>query len=80
MGAEELREKLIQVIHTADESYLKVINDFVEKSQPLEDDGYQMLPDTAKKLIEQSLKESEIGLLTPHKEVMLKFRKKYNLT
>lgn len=33
MGAVELRDKLIQLINTADEKYLKVLNAFVEQRE-----------------------------------------------
>ena len=80
MGAEELRNKLIKVIHKADEPYLNALYKFVERKGLPNENPYQDLQETAQQLIAQSLKESELGLLTPHEEVMAHFRKKYNLS
>ncbi len=38
MGAVELRDKLIQLINTADEKYLKVLYDFAEQGKASGDD------------------------------------------
>lgn len=38
MGAAELRDKLIQLINTADEKYLKVLNAFVEQGKTSDTD------------------------------------------
>lgn len=38
MGAVELRDKLIQLINTADEKYLKVLNAFVEQGKISDND------------------------------------------
>jgi hypothetical protein len=38
MGAIELRDKLIQLINTADEKYLKVLNAFVEQRETSDSD------------------------------------------
>lgn len=38
MGAAELRDKLIQLINTADEKYLKVLNAFVEQGKITDND------------------------------------------
>lgn len=38
MGAAELRDKLIQLINTADEKYLKVLNAFVEQGKISDND------------------------------------------
>ena len=79
MGAVELRDKLIQLINTADEKYLKVLYDFAEKKKKDQTDPYDELPDVAKKLIDQSLEDIKHGRVQTYKDVMAEFRKKYNL-
>ncbi len=79
MGALELREKWKKSITKVDERFLRMVDALYQTYIQNENDPYSELPDIAKKLIDQGLKDIDKGHVRSHKDVMSEFRKKYNL-
>ena len=72
-GTEILRKTVKKQIDTADEKSLKIIQAVLDVRE--EHDWWDDLSDAARYSIEQGLKEADEGKLTPHKEVMKKYKK-----
>ena len=79
MDALELRNKWIESIANVDDRFLRMVDALYESYKEEDCDPYDALPEEAKQLIELGLKDAEEGRLTPHEEVMAKFREKYNI-
>ena len=72
-ATEILRKTVKKQIDTADEKSLKIIQAVLDVGE--EHDWWDDLSDAARSSIEQGLKEADEGKLTPHKEVMKKYKK-----
>ncbi len=72
-ATEILRKRVKEYIDTADEKSLKMVQAMLEVEE--EYDWWDDLSDGAKASIAQGLKDTEEGKLTPHKEVMKKYKK-----
>ena len=72
-ATEVLRNSVKKQIDVADERSLKMVRALLEAEE--EYDWWDDLSDEAKSSIEQGLKDVEEGKLTPHKEVMKKYKK-----
>lgn len=68
-----MKKRAKKYIDNADEKTIKMIYAMLEVNA--EDDWWDDLPDSAKKSIERGLKDIENGKVTPHKEVMKKYKK-----
>ena len=73
MTTEALRKKVKKSIDHADAKSLKIVQAILEVEET--HDWWDDLSDEAKKSIERGLKEADEGKLTPHKEVMKKYKK-----
>jgi len=72
-ATEILRNSVKKQIDNADEKSLKIVRAMLEAEE--EYDWWDDLSDAAKSSIERGLKDAEEGKLTPHKEVMKKYKK-----
>ena len=72
-ATEKLRINVKKQIDSADERSLKVVQAMLQAEA--EYDWWDDLSEDAKSSIEQGLKDAEEGRLTPHKEVMKKYKK-----
>jgi len=70
---ELLRKNLKKQLDQADEKSLKLVRAVLEVQE--ENDWWDDLSEAAKASIEEGLKDAEAGRLTPHKEVMKKYKK-----
>lgn len=75
----ELRKKWIQSITKVDDNFLRMVDALYKSYIQGDTDSFDKLPETVKKLLLQSIKNSEQENVRPHKEVMAEFRKKYNI-
>ena len=72
-ATEKLRIDVKRQIDGADEKSLKMVQAMLAVEE--EHDWWDDLSDAAKSSIEQGLKDAEEGRLTPHSEVMKKYKK-----
>ncbi len=72
-ATEKLRNSVKKQIDNADEKSLKMVRAMLEVEN--EYDWWNDLSDDAKSSIERGLKDADDGKLTPHKEVMKKYKK-----
>ncbi len=79
METSELRKKWVQSITEVDGNFLRMVDALHKSYIQDKTDSFDELPETVKKLLLQSIKNSEQGNVRPHKEVMAEFRKKYNI-
>jgi len=79
MGTIELREKWKKSITKVDERFLRMVDALYESYTQNELNYYNDLPETAKKLINQGLEDINEGRVHSHEDVIVEFRKKYNL-
>jgi predicted transcriptional regulator len=70
---EILHKNVKKQIDQADEKSLKIVKVILDVKE--ETDWWDDLSDAAETSIEQGLKDAEEGKLTPHKEVMKKYKK-----
>jgi len=70
---EILRKRVKKYIDHADEKSLKMVQAMLEVDE--EYDWWDDLSEDAKASIHQGLKDTEAGKLTPHSEVMKKYKK-----
>jgi len=80
MKSAALRNKLIEVINTADEDFLNMVNAlqksyFEEKTE----DFFEKLPIEVQEIISESRTQARRDETRTHDEVMNLFRKKYDL-
>ncbi len=72
-ATEKLRISVKKQIDNADEKSLKMVRAMLDAEE--EHDWWDDLSDEAKSSIEQGLKDADEGRLTPHNEVMKKYKK-----
>lgn len=68
-----MKKKVKKYLDTADEKVVRMIYAMLEVNA--EKDWWDDLSDEAKASIERGLKDAETGNVTPHKEVMKKYKK-----
>jgi hypothetical protein len=73
MSIAALKKEVKKNIDKADERVLKMINALLLADQ--EEDWYNELPDEVKVDLDISLQQEKEGLLTPHADVMKKYKK-----
>lgn len=81
MGAIELKNKVVDIINSSDERFLRMVN-ALHKSYYQEQtttDFFEELPLEIQELLMESSVQADRGEVTPHAEVMAEVRKKYNL-
>ncbi len=71
--ATEMKNLAKKYLDTADEKTIKMVLAMLEVDA--EKDWWDDLPDDAKKSIERGLQDIENGRVTPHEEVMRKYKK-----
>ena len=69
----EMKKRAKKYLDNADEKTIKMVYAMLEVDA--EKDWWDDLPDPAKKSIEQGLSDIKSGKVTPHKEVMKKYKK-----
>ena len=82
MGTIELKNIISQYMNTADDKLLRIVKAVFESYQKEEEsdiDFFDELPIEVQELLTESRKQAKEGKLTPHREVMNKYRKKYNV-
>ena len=82
MGAIDLRTKWIQSIAKVDDRFLRMVDALYAsytKNEEDEVDFFVELPLEIQELLIESRKQANNGRVKPHKEVMAKYRKKYNI-
>ncbi len=81
MSTAELRNKWKKSINLVDDKFLRMIDSLYETYiKENEKDFFDELPKEVKELLTISRKQVKQGKVTPHKEVMAKYRQKYNVT
>jgi predicted transcriptional regulator len=75
----KLREKWQKSISKVDDRFIRMI-DALYKSYTSEEDIYDDLPEEAKHLIDQGLKDIEEGRIHSHENVLAEFKEKYNIS
>lgn len=73
MSIAALKKEVKRNIDKADERVLKMVNALLLADQ--EEDWYNELPDEVKVDLDISLQQEKEGLLTPHADVMKKYKK-----
>ncbi|HPH88271.1 MAG TPA: hypothetical protein PKV76_07340 [Chitinophagales bacterium] len=73
MSIAALKKEVKKNIDKADERVLKMVNALLLADQ--EEDWYNELPDEVKVDLDISLQQEKEGLLTPHADVMKKYKK-----
>ena len=73
MSIAALKKEVKKNIDKADERVLKIVNALLLADQ--EEDWYNELPDEVKVDLDISLQQEKEGLLTPHADVMKKYKK-----
>jgi len=80
MGTVELKEIIKQYVNIADDKILRIVKAVFESYQKEEEiDFFDELPKEIQELLMESRLQAKQGKLTPHKEVMAKYRAKYNV-
>ena len=81
MEVVELKNKLVDIINSSDERFLRMVN-ALHKSyhQEQESDFFDELPIEIQEILMESRAQARRGEVRPHKEVMSDFRKKYGVT
>lgn len=81
MGALELRNKLVEIINSSDERFLRMVNALHKSYQKNQDaDFFTELPVEIQELLMESREQARTGKTRSHKEVMADFRNKYNIS
>ena len=81
MGALELRNKLVEIINSSDEHFLRMVNALHKSYQQKSDaDFFTELPVEIQELLMESREQARQKKTRPHKEVMADFREKYNIS
>ncbi len=75
----KLREKWQKSISKVDDRFIRMI-DALYKSYTSEENIYDDLPEEAKHLIDQGLKDIEEGRIHSHENVLAEFKEKYNIS
>lgn len=81
MGALELRNKLVEIINSSDERFLRMVNALHKSYHDNQDtDFFTELPVEIQELLMESRKQARDVKTRPHSEVMADFRNKYNIS
>lgn len=77
-----LRNKIIQLIKTSDERFLRMIDQLYTSYQKSENssDFYEALPSEIQELLTESRQQASEGMTRSHENVIAEFREKYNST
>ncbi|WP_299212975.1 hypothetical protein [uncultured Dokdonia sp.] len=79
MGTAELKDIVKQYVNIADDKILRIVKAVFESYQKDEEiDFFDELPEAIQDLLVESRLQAKQGKLTPHKDVMAKYRTKYN--
>jgi len=79
MGALELRNRLVDIIKSSDERFLRLVNELHKSYQKKHDvDFFTELPQEIQELLMESRVQARQKKTRTHEEVMDDFRKKYN--
>lgn len=79
MGTVELKDIVKQYVNIADDKILRIVKAVFESYQKDEEiDFFDELPEAIQDLLVESRLQAKQGKLTPHKDVMAKYRTKYN--
>jgi len=80
MGTLELRNKLVEIINSSDDRFLRMVNalhkSYIEKN---DSDFFSELPLEIQELLLESREQARQGNTRDHRDVMDDFRRKYNI-
>ncbi|QMU65465.1 MAG: hypothetical protein GKR88_15010 [Flavobacteriaceae bacterium] len=80
MSTAELRNKWQKSIHLVDDKFIRMIDTLYETyTKEDEVDFFDELPKQVQELLMISREQVKQGKVTPHKDVMAKYREKYNV-
>ncbi|MDO1501887.1 hypothetical protein Q2T40_17270 [Winogradskyella maritima] len=80
MGAPELRDKLIRIIKTSDEKFLRMVNALhMHYANDETTDFYGELPHEIQDILMESRAQAQRGETRPHADVMQEYREKYGI-
>lgn len=79
MGTIELKNKVVDIINSSDERFLRMVNALHKSYYQETTDLFEELPLEIQELLMESIAQTDRGEVTPHAEVMAEVRKKYNL-
>ena len=78
MGAETLRNQIIELLNTDNISYLEEVFEFaLNKIQSV--DSFDKLPIPIQELLQESLQQADRGEVISHDQVMEEVRKRYTI-
>jgi len=82
MSTVELKNKLVDIINSSDEKFLRMVNTLYKNysQEKITTDFYDELPSEIQELLIESRAQARRGEVRPHKEVMADFRKQYGIT
>lgn len=81
MEALELRNKLVDIINSSDERFLRMVSALHKSYNNKQDaDFFTELPVEIQELLMESREQARQGKTRPHNEVMADFREKYNIS
>ncbi|PQJ80274.1 hypothetical protein [Polaribacter porphyrae] len=82
MGTVELKNKLVDIINSSDDKFLRMVNalHISYSSEEKSSDFYDELPAEIQDLLMESRLQARQGKVRPHKKVMADFRKQYGIT
>ncbi|MFK7749156.1 MAG: hypothetical protein AB8B65_12245 [Kordia sp.] len=80
MGAIDLRNKIIEIINSSDERFLRMVSALHKTySEQETTDFYDEFPVEIQEILMESRNQARQGNTRSHKEVMDDFRKKYDI-
>lgn len=82
MSTVQLKNKLVAIINSSDEKFLRMVNALHNSyhSEEKSLDFYDELPKEIQEILTESRTQARNGAVRPHKQVMADFRKQYGIT
>ncbi len=80
MASVELRNKIISIVNSSDDMFLRMVNALYKsysKEEPV--DFFDELPTEIQEILMESRAQAKRGETRPHAEVMAEYRKKYGI-
>lgn len=80
MGAVDLKHKVLEIINSSDERFLRMVNALHKSYSTNKDDNFfNELPIEIQELLMDSRTQAKKGNTRTHSQVMADFREKYNM-
>lgn len=79
MSTVELRKEVINSLANVDERFLRMVRSLLNSYKEEDVKSFDELPEIVQKILVKSNEEARQGKVTPHKEIMEKYRRKFNV-